>query len=99
MVRDSQHSVLKDVRFIKLMTTVSVTVPHASVASSKPKIVLDLHSDTCIVDGNCLLIHDKPVNFLSYNPKDNKHTRTVDAAVCYDSPCLLCPMQCCLNGM
>ena len=32
----------------------------------------DLHADTCVVGNNCLIIHDhnRPVNLLSYNPKD-----------------------------
>ena len=39
-------------------------IAHASVASSKPKVELDLHADTCVVGNNCLVIHDhnRPVN-------------------------------------
>ena len=44
-------------------------VAHALVAS-KPKVELDTHADTCVVDDNCLVIHDsnKQVNVNSYDP-------------------------------
>ena len=64
-------------------------VAHASVASSKPKVELDSHEDTCVVGDNCLLIHDhnRLVNVYSYNPKDgNKSAKIVDAAVDYQDP-------------
>ena len=35
-----------------------VMVAHALVASSKPKVELDSHADTCLVDDNCLVIND-----------------------------------------
>ena len=46
-------------------------VAHASVDSSITKVVLDSHTDTCVVSDNCLVIHDnnKPVNVYSYNTK------------------------------
>ena len=75
MLRDSH---------IKPLSTIRVTVTHASVASSKPKIELDSHEDTCVVGDNCLVIHDhnRPVNVYSHDPKDDhRSTKTVDAAV------------------
>ena len=96
---------------------------HASVVSSKPKVELDSHANTCVVGDNCLVIHDhnRPVNVYSYDTKDgHRSAKTVDAAVGYQDPqsgqkfilvintavCkdglvnhLLCPMQCCLNGV
>ena len=44
--------------FIKHLTTIHVAVAYASVASSKPKVELDLHADRCVVGDNCLIIHD-----------------------------------------
>ena len=64
-------------------------VAHASVASSKPKVELDSHADTCEVGHNCLVIHDhkRPVNIYSYDPKDgHRSTKTVDVAVGYQDP-------------
>ena len=61
-------------------------VAHASVASSKPKVELDSHADTCVVGDNCLVIHDhnRPVNVYSYDPKDgHRSAKTVDATVGY----------------
>ena len=45
---------------------------HASVASSKPKVELDSHSETCVVVDNCLVAHDhnRLVNIYTYYPKD-----------------------------
>ena len=39
-------------------------VVNASVASSKPKVELDSHTDTCVVGDNCSVIHNhnKPFN-------------------------------------
>ena len=59
---------------------------HASVASSKLTVELDSHADTCVVDHNCLVIHNhnSPVNIYSYDPKDgNKSAKTPDAKVGY----------------
>ena len=64
-------------------------VTHASVASSKPKIELDSHANTCLVGDNCLVIHDynRPVNVYSYDPKDcHRSAKTVDATVGYQDP-------------
>ena len=64
-------------------------VDHASVASSKPKVELDSHADTCVVGDNCLIIHDlnRPVNVYSYDPKDgHSSAKTVDAAVGHQEP-------------
>ena len=61
-------------------------VPHASIASSKPKVELDSHVGTCEVGDNCSVIsnHNRPVILYSYNPKDgNKSAKTVDAAKGY----------------
>ena len=58
--------------FIKPLSTTHVTVVHASIASSKPKVELDSYADMCVVGDNYLVIHDdnRPVNVYSYNPKD-----------------------------
>ena len=59
-------------------------VAHASVASSKPKEVIDSHADTCVVGDNCLVTHNhsRPFNVYSYDPKDgHRSAMTVDAAV------------------
>ena len=85
---DSQPSVLRD-SHIKPLSTIQVMVAHASVASSKPKVELDSHADTCVVGDNCLVIHDhnRPVNVYSYDPKDgHRSAKTVDATVGYQDP-------------
>ena len=64
-------------------------VAHASVASSKAKVEVDSHSDTCLVDGNGLVIHGhiRPVTIYSYNPKDDHiSAKTLDAIVGYQDP-------------
>ena len=64
-------------------------VAHASVASSKPKVELDSHTETCVVGDNCLVIHDhnRPVNVYSYNPEDgHRSAKTVDATLGYQDP-------------
>ena len=62
MLRDS---------YIKPLSTVHVMVAHASVASYKPKVELDSHADTCVIDDNYLVIHDhnRPVHVYSYDRK------------------------------
>ena len=80
MLRDS---------YVQPLTTIQVTVAHASVASSKPKAELDSHADTCVVDDNGLVIHDhnRPVNIYSYDPKDDhRSAKTIDAIVGYHDP-------------
>ena len=72
------------------------------------------HADTCVVGDNFLVIHkyNKSVNVYSYDPNDgHRKTKLVDAAkseVYYNEKSipingleshLLCPMQCCLNGV
>ena len=62
---------------------------HASVASSKPKVELDSHADTCAVGDNYSVIHDndRPVNVYSYNPKaGHRSAKIVNAAVSYQDP-------------
>ena len=62
---------------------------YASVASSKPKVELNLHADSCVVGNNCLVIHDhyRLVNIYSYEPKDGHRTaKKVDTAVGYHDP-------------
>ena len=54
---DSQPSKLRD-SFIKTLSTVCITLAHASFASSKPKVELDSHADKCVVGDNCYVIHD-----------------------------------------
>ena len=64
-------------------------VAHAAVASSKPKVELDSHADTCVVCINCLVIydHNRLVNVYSYDPKDgHRSAMTVDVAVGYNDP-------------
>ena len=64
-------------------------VAHASVASSKPKVELYSHANTCVVGDKCLVTHNhnRPVNVCSYDPKDGyKIAKTVDATVGYQDP-------------
>ena len=71
------------------MTTVQVTVAHASVASSKLKVELDSHADACVVGDNCSFLHDhnRPVNVYSYDLKDgHRSAKTVDTTVGYQHP-------------
>ena len=75
--------------YLKPLSTVQVTVAHASVASSKPKIELDSHADICVVGDNYLVVHDlnRPANVYSYDPKDDhRSTKKVNAAVGYQDP-------------
>ena len=46
-------------------------VAHASVATSKHKVELDSHVETCAVGDSHLVIydHNRPVNVYSYDPK------------------------------
>ena len=86
--RDSQPSVLRD-SYIQPLSTVQVTVAHASVASSKPNVELDSHADTCVVGDNCLVVNDlnKPVNVYSYDPKDShRSAKTINASEGYQDP-------------
>ena len=61
-------------------------VAHAWVPSSKPKVELDSHADTCVFGDKHLVIHDqnRPANVYNYDPKDG-HTsaKTVDSMVGY----------------
>ena len=59
-----------------------VMVVHASVASNKPKVELDLHADTFVLGDT-----NRPVNVYSYN-LNNSHrsAKTVHAAVGYQDP-------------
>ena len=85
---DSQPSELRDIH-LKPLSTMQVMVAHVSVASSKSKVELDSHADTCVVGDNCFIIHDhnRPVNVYSYDPKDgHKSAKTVDATVGYWDP-------------
>ena len=64
-------------------------VAHASVASSKSKVELDSHEDTCVVGNNCLVIHyhNRPVHVYICDPKDgHRSIKTVDAAEGYQNP-------------
>ena len=71
MIGDSKPSVLRD-SYVNPLCTVHIMVAHASVASSKPKVELDLYADLCVVGDNCLVIHDhdRPVNVYSYDLKN-----------------------------
>ena len=80
MLRDS---------YLKPLSTVQVIVAHASVASSKPKVELDSHADTCVVGDNCVVVHNlnRPVNVYSYDPMDgHRSAKTVNAEVGYQNP-------------
>ena len=60
-----------------------------SVRSSKPKIELDSHADTCVVGENFSIIHvhNRPVNVFSYDPIDgHRSAKTVDTAVGHQDP-------------
>ena len=77
MLRDSH---------LKPLNTIQITVTHASVASSKPKVELVSHAEQCVVGDNCFVIHDhnRPVNIYCYDPKDgHRSAQTVDGAVGY----------------
>ena len=55
---------------------------HASVPSSKPKVELDSHTNTCVVGD----VHNdtRPVNVYSYDSKDGHiSAKTVDDTVDY----------------
>ena len=54
---DTQHSVLRN-SYVKLLNTIHNMVAHPSVASCKPKVELDSHTDMCVVGDNYLVIHD-----------------------------------------
>ena len=85
---DSHQIALRD-SYIKPLSTICIMVAHASVASSKPKVELDLHADMCVVGDNSLVIHDhnRPVNGYSYNTKDgHRSAKTIDATVGYKDP-------------
>ena len=76
-------------RFIKPMSIVKVMVVHASVASSKLKVKLDSHTDTCGVGDNCFIIHGNywPFNVYTQDPKDGHSSeKTFDATVGYSDP-------------
>ena len=79
---------LKEI-YIEPLSTICIMVAHASVESSKPKVELDSHADTCVVGDNCLAIHDhnEPVNVNCYDQKDgHRSVKTVDATVDYQDP-------------
>ena len=78
----SQLSELRD-DFIKPLTIVHVMVAHASVASSKSKVELELHTDTCLVGNNCLVLHDNNNNYSYDSSNVYRNVQTVDAAVGY----------------
>ena len=70
------------------MSTVLVIVAHALVASSKPKVELDLQADMCVAGYNCLVSHDhnRPVNVYSDQKDGHKSAQIVDATVGYQDP-------------
>ena len=62
---------------------------HTSVANSKPKVALDSHAVTRVLDDNYLVIHDhnSTVYVYSYDPRDgHRSAKTVDIAVGYHDP-------------
>ena len=76
-------------RYVKSLSTIHVLVAHTSVASIKPKVELDSNADTCVVDDNCLVIHNanRKFNVYSYDPEDDhRSAKTVDAAAGYQGP-------------
>ena len=53
-------------------------VAHSSVTSSKPKVELDFHANTCVVGDICLVFH------LQLHPKQwPQSAKTVDAEIGY----------------
>ena len=83
-------------------------VAYASVASSKLKVELDSHADTCVVGDNSLVIHyhNKPVNIYIYNSKNgHRSAKTVDVPVGYQEPqseqkfILVMNQAICINGL
>ena len=74
---------------LKSLSTIQVTITHASVASSKSKVELDSHVDICVLGDKCLVFHDhnRPVNVYSYDPKDDHRiAKTVYFVVGYQDP-------------
>ena len=85
---DSQSNELMD-SFTMPLTTIYIMMAHASVASSKPKWELDLHTITWAIGDNCFVIHDhnQTLNVYSYNPKDgHRSAKIVDAILGYQDP-------------
>ena len=90
------------------LNTLRAMVAHASIESSKPKVELDSHVDTCAVGDNCIVIHDhnKRVNVYSWDSK-NGHisAKTIDAAVGYQDPqsenkfIFMIRQAICINGL
>ena len=82
---DSLLIVLRN-SYVKPLSNICVTVTHSSLSSSRPKVELDSYADMCVVDDNCIVIHDhnRLVNVYCYNEKDGlRSAKTVDAAVGY----------------
>ena len=79
------------------LTTVHVMVAHASVASNKPQVELDLYLEKCVVGDNCLVLHDHntSVNVYSCNIKDgHRGTSMLQLVVeVYFDDMLSCPDQ------
>ena len=58
-----------------------------SLAVVKTKIELDWHADSCVISGQCLVIHDhnRPVNVFGYDPRvGSKHACKLVATSAYD---------------
>ena len=98
-------------RFIKPLTTICITVAHASVESSKPKVELDSYADTCAVGDNCLVLHDYIRQLVStvmiqqvimkvprqLVPQQGIKIHRVHRSILENH--LLCPMQCHRNNV
>ena len=88
LIGNCKQSVLRD-SFIQPLSILQVTVAHASVASSKPKVELDSYANMSILGDSYFIIHNhnSPVNVSSYDPKDgDRSAKTVDATVGYQDP-------------
>ena len=84
--RESHANTLWFDRFFKSLSTINITVAHASIATTKLKEELDSHADTGVVVNN-FHDHNRPVNVYSYDTKDgNRSANTVDATVGYKDP-------------
>ena len=81
---------------------------HGSVANSKTKAEIASYADICVVQDNCLVIHDhnRPVNVYPYKPKDgHRSAKTVDSAVSCHHPqsgqkfTLMIKQAICIDGL
>ena len=85
---ENQPSDLKT-RSVKPVTAIWLTVACASVASSKPHVDFNLHTNTFVVGDNCLIIqnYNEPGKVYSCDPKGgHRCAKTVNATICCNDP-------------